>query len=105
MSVEEVAERLNLHVRTIRAYVRQGRLKAVRIGRQYRIAPEDLEAFTGQPVSVLSPERRNRGRDIEVTSIVQIETIKPDEADRLNEMLVRADELQQANRPGLNRLR
>ena len=36
-SVEQVAERLGLHVKTVRSYVREGRLKAVRIGKQYRI--------------------------------------------------------------------
>jgi excisionase family DNA binding protein len=30
-----------LHVRTVRKYVRDGRLKAVRIGKQYRIARDD----------------------------------------------------------------
>ena len=47
-SVEQVADLLNLHVRTVRNYVREGRLKAVRIGKQYRIAREDLEAMTGR---------------------------------------------------------
>ena len=37
-SVEQVADLLGLHVRTVRGYVRDGRLKAVRIGKQYRIA-------------------------------------------------------------------
>ena len=48
-SVEQVAERLGLHVKTVRNYVREGRLKAVRIGKQYRIAREDLAAMTGRP--------------------------------------------------------
>ena len=47
-SVEQVAESLGLHVRTVRDYVRGGRLKAVRIGKQYRIARADLDALTGQ---------------------------------------------------------
>ena len=47
-SVDQVAARLGLHVRTVRNYVRNGRLRAVRIGRQYRIAREDLEALTGR---------------------------------------------------------
>ena len=46
-SVEQVAAQLGLHVRTVRNYVRDGRLKGVRIGKQYRIAREDLEALTG----------------------------------------------------------
>ncbi len=50
-SVEQVAERLGLHVRTVRSYVREGRLKAVRIGKQYRIGQADLEALTGRPAA------------------------------------------------------
>ena len=45
--MEQVAERLGLHVKTVRGYVREGRLKAVRIGKQYRISRQDLEALTG----------------------------------------------------------
>jgi len=51
LSIEQVAQRLQLHVRTVRAYVRSGRLKAVRVGKQYRIAPEDVAAFTGVQVA------------------------------------------------------
>ncbi|WP_141724717.1 helix-turn-helix domain-containing protein, partial [Streptomyces niveus] len=50
-SVGEVAERLGLHVRTVRNYVRDGRLKAVRIGKQYRISRADFEALTSTPDS------------------------------------------------------
>ncbi|MFC7563955.1 helix-turn-helix domain-containing protein [Actinomadura namibiensis] len=56
-SVEQVAELLDLHVRTVRGYVRDGKLRATRIGKQYRIAREDLEEFTGAP---RRPRRRRR---------------------------------------------
>ncbi len=56
-SVEQVAERLGLHVRTVRNYVRDGRLKAVRIGKQYRIAREDLDALTGQKAAASGRNR------------------------------------------------
>ena len=36
-TADEVAERLNLHVKTIRRYIRDGRLKAKRIGKEYRV--------------------------------------------------------------------
>ena len=52
-SVDQVAQRLGLHVRTVRNYVRDGRLKAVRIGKQYRIARSDLEELTGRALPVL----------------------------------------------------
>lgn len=60
-SVDQVAELLDLHVRTVRGYVRDGRLKATRIGKQYRIAREDLEAFTGRPAPSSSPPPARNG--------------------------------------------
>ncbi|MFG1797180.1 helix-turn-helix domain-containing protein [Nocardia sp. NPDC049149] len=89
-SVEQVAERLGLHVRTIRNYVRDGRLNAVRIGKQYRIAHEDLEAFTGRPVPAPVRETVERRRHSEVSSIVQIEAISPETADRVTSLLMGA---------------
>jgi|SRR5580704_14383946 excisionase family DNA binding protein len=83
-SVEQVAERLGLHVKTVRNYVREGRLKAVRIGKQYRIARRDLEALTGRP----EPVRRER--HIEVSSIVEIDVVSPEMANRLMNSLMAA---------------
>jgi excisionase family DNA binding protein len=87
-SVEQVAERLGLHVKTVRGYVREGRLKAVRIGKQYRIAQEDLEALTGRPQPAPEPVRRTR--HIEVSSIVEIDAISPESANRLTVSMMAA---------------
>jgi excisionase family DNA binding protein len=89
-SVEQVAERLGLHVRTVRHYVREGRLKAVRIGKQYRIAREDLEAMTGLPATALDPEPVRRHRHVEVSSIVEIDAISPEAANRATNGLLGA---------------
>ena len=78
-SVEQVAERLGLHVRTIRGYIRDGRLPATRIGKQYRIARADLDAFTGQP-----PARPRA----EASALVEIEDADRILADRISTMLV-----------------
>jgi excisionase family DNA binding protein len=85
-SVEQVAERLGLHVKTVRMYVREGRLKAVRIGKQYRISREDLEAMTGRPEPPPEPVRRSR--HVEVSSIVEIDAISPELAYRLTTPLI-----------------
>ncbi|MFB6567945.1 helix-turn-helix domain-containing protein [Streptomyces noursei] len=89
-SVEQVAERLGLHVRTVRNYVRDGRLPAVRIGKQYRIAHADLEAFTGRPVPAPHDEAVSRERYCEASSIVEIEDIDIATADRLASLLMSA---------------
>lgn len=80
-SAEQVADRLGLHVRTVRSYVREGRLKAVRIGKQYRIAREDLEALTGLPASPRESVRRTR--HVEVSSIVEIDAVPGELANRI----------------------
>ena len=100
-SAKQVADRLGLHVRTVRNYVRDKRLKAVRIGKQYRISREDLEAMTGR-LAPINPERPASGRDVEVSSIVQIDAIDPDGAIRMANALVGAAN---SRRPGDEPLR
>ncbi|MFE9188890.1 helix-turn-helix domain-containing protein [Micromonospora sp. NPDC007208] len=82
-SVEQVADRLNLHVRTVRGYIRSGRLRAVRIGKQYRIAASDLDALTGQP-----PAAARLTGQAEVSSIVQIDGVDRAAADRLGTLVL-----------------
>jgi excisionase family DNA binding protein len=82
-SVEQVAERLGLHVKTVRNYVREGKLKAVRIGKQYRIAGEDLAALTGGTMPVAAREEARRTRHVEVSSVVAIDAISRQDADRV----------------------
>ena len=83
-TVDQVAELLGLHVKTVRNYVRDGRLRAVRIGKQYRISRQDLAAFTGTPVP--PPARRHA----EVSSIVQVDGLGRHEMDRVSTMVMGA---------------
>lgn len=87
-SAEQVADLLGLHVRTVRTYVRDGRLKAVRIGKQYRIAREDLEEFTGRPVEGTPRETARRTRHVEVSSIVTIDAISFEDMSRVSTMVM-----------------
>ena len=87
-SIEQVASQLGLHVRTVRNYVRAGRLKGVRIGKQYRIAREDLEALTGQRSA--APVTAETHRHVEVSSIVEVEAIGFDAANRVTNSLMAA---------------
>jgi excisionase family DNA binding protein len=84
-SLEQVAERLGLHVRTVRSFVRAGRLKAVRIGKQYRVAREDLESITGPRGWHASIARH---RHAEVSSVVQADAVSQETADRITSHLL-----------------
>ena len=96
-SAEEAAQILGLQTRTVRNYVREGRLPGVRIGKQYRIARADLEAFTagglaGRPATTgqqPGPEPSGSAQmRAEVSSVVQIDGIGEASADRLERTVV-----------------
>jgi excisionase family DNA binding protein len=89
-SPEQVAQRLGLHVRTIRNYVRSGRLRAVRIGKQYRIAPRDLAKLSGQPVATFEEPSSRSQLHAEVSSIVDIDAISPELSSRITTLLTAA---------------
>ncbi|MFG1602698.1 helix-turn-helix domain-containing protein [Actinoplanes sp. NPDC049265] len=78
-SPDEVAGILGLHVRTVRGYIRDGRLPAVRIGKQYRVAHSDLAAFTGRPRAEPT---------VHVTTVVEVEDVPVGLADRLTTLVV-----------------
>ena len=86
-SVESVAERLGLHVRTVRGYIRSGQLKAVRLGKQYRIAQADLDAFTGARAGPIAPPT------VEVSAVVEFSNLAPGAADRLSTFLIAGAQL------------
>jgi len=87
-SVEDIAKHLGLHRRTVRNYVRSGLLKAIRIGKQYRIAAEDLSALTGRPESI--KETWPVQRHVEASSIIEIDAVNPELANRLTNLLMSA---------------
>jgi excisionase family DNA binding protein len=89
-SLEQVAERLGLHVRTVRTYVRTGRLKARRIGKQYRVTREDLEAISGPLASPLGHDAILRQSHVEISSVVQIDAISQETASRVTTHLLGA---------------
>ncbi len=45
LTVEEVAQKLQVHWQTILSYIKSGKLRAVKLGRGYRIDPVDLYSF------------------------------------------------------------
>jgi excisionase family DNA binding protein len=45
MTIDEVAEQLSVHPETVRRWIRDGRLRVHRAGRQYRVTREALMEF------------------------------------------------------------
>jgi excisionase family DNA binding protein len=89
-SLEDVASRLGLNVRTVRGYVRSGRLKAVKIGKQYRVSRDSLEALTGNTDAFKNPSAPSRRRQVDVSSVVEISAVSPELASRISTLLIGA---------------
>jgi excisionase family DNA binding protein len=88
-SLEQVADRLGLHVRTVRSYVRSGRLHAIRIGKQYRVSRQSLQALTGAATE-LQQELAPRARGVQSSSVIHIEAIGPEAANRVSNLVLGA---------------
>jgi excisionase family DNA binding protein len=86
LTVDDVAERLNLHAKTIRRYIHDGRLRAKRIGKEYRITRTDLDEFAGGTSA--SETAVPRTRHVIASSIVDVDAISPEESHRVTTMIM-----------------
>ena len=84
-TVEEVAGRLNLHVKTVRRFIREGRLPAKRIGKEYRITRSALDAFAGTSADSGTVPRT---RQVLVSSIVDVDAISPEDSQRITTLIM-----------------
>jgi excisionase family DNA binding protein len=62
-TVEQISKMLNIHPKTIQRYIREGKLRATKIGKGWRITGHDLSAFTETksdetPASINQSEHR-----------------------------------------------
>ena len=92
-TISQVAKRLQLHVKTVRRYVHEGRLQATRIGKQYRISAEDLNAFSGTDVDMEMTQAKVKvpqHRVVDASTVVEVSAISPDSASRLSNTLLAA---------------
>ncbi len=96
-TVEQFAERLKLHPKTVLRFIKDGRLRAVKVGKSYRILRAEMEAtmpgFSIEDYRGAAEAYRNRlekriaRSDARVTSIVDLPDIAPDVAERMARML------------------
>ncbi len=86
-TVDEAAQRLNLHVKTVRRFIRDGRLPAKRIGKEYRITRAALDEFGGTVADSGSPTV-TRSRNILVSSIVDVDAISAEDSQRITTLIM-----------------
>src|SRR5690606_37646424 len=78
LTVDEAAQQLRLHPKTVLRHIREGRLRAARIGKGYRISPADLAAFAG-----VEPVRSDAAGDARATCTLDVPDISAEAANRI----------------------
>jgi excisionase family DNA binding protein len=81
-TVQQAAERLKLHPKTVLRLLREGRLRGTRIGKSYRILDSDLNAFAG-----VTSEVRPKAVQARVTCVVEVENVAIDRSQRIASFL------------------
>ncbi|HHX59023.1 MAG TPA: helix-turn-helix domain-containing protein [Candidatus Moranbacteria bacterium] len=71
-TVEQISEMLNIHPKTIQRYIREGKLRATKIGKGWRIAGHDLSTFTESGVSKTPATQDGPGRRVIASSVIDI---------------------------------
>jgi excisionase family DNA binding protein len=81
LTVDQFAQILELHPRTIRRYIRDHQLKASKVGGEWRIRKEDAEMFIGGRLNELKTEAAKdilafiQGRESEADGKFQVCTV------------------------------
>ncbi len=79
-SVEQIATMLGMHPKTIQRYIREGRLKAQKFGKSWRVTGHDLSLFTEGTVEESKNESApglqriigDAGDEIKVSTVIDI---------------------------------
>ena len=85
-TVQDVAERLDMHVKTVRRFIRDGKLPAKRIGKEYRITRAALDLFAGS--SGQAEQSVPRVRRVITSSIVDVDAISPEDSQRITTLIL-----------------
>lgn len=81
-TVEQAAEELGLHPKTVLRHIHEGRLSATKIGKSYRIDRGTLDTFGG-----IVTGRSGPAADVRATCVVEIADISPEGAERMASLL------------------
>jgi excisionase family DNA binding protein len=60
-TVPEVAKRLQVRDKTVRAWIRDKKIRAIRVGREWRFREEDVQEFMERNLSTTSQEIHGTG--------------------------------------------
>ena len=88
-SVDNIAQMLGIHPKTVRRYITEGHLRAAKVGKQYRVTGHDLSRFVeARGIDNTSETDPEELYDISVSAVADISVRDKAEADRVSAMLL-----------------
>jgi len=99
-TINEVAELLDMHHKTIRKFISEGSLKANKVGKQWRISEQDLNSFIKVnkdknvdeeqklEFSISEASTNVKKAKINVSTVIDIEEINREQYMRISNMLI-----------------
>ncbi len=93
-TVQELAKILSLHPKTVQRFIREGKIKATKIGREWRVQKEDLRDFAHAELSTTpadEPRATTRLADrVQVTAVIELDEGHSTEVSRISNSLIAA---------------
>jgi len=71
-TVEQISEMLNIHPKTIQRYIREGRLRATKVGKGWRVTGHDLSLFVESDGDKGRGRGSRQARSVIASSVVDI---------------------------------
>lgn len=90
-TLKEVAELLKVHPKTVLRHIGEGRLKAHKVGRAWRITQDNLRAYSHGELAEqksLDPPSRPLSERIGVSAVVEIPEGSQDDVQRLSNTII-----------------
>ena len=89
-SVDDISAMLGIHPKTTRRYITEGKLRAAKLGKQYRISGHDLSMFLEAhgAAAIQSPPAHKP--QIDVSAVVDIDAADKDKAARISASILAA---------------
>jgi len=86
-TVDQIADLLKIHPKTVQRYIREGRLKANKLGKSWRVSGHDLSIFTeggsgSSSAPVLTEDTVERGQT-KVSAVIDVPVFSTDESVRI----------------------
>jgi excisionase family DNA binding protein len=90
-TVARLSEILDLHPKTVRRFIREGKLKATRIGREWRVSNVDLQQYAHAELANAPAEPAPAtplSSRVQVSAVVEISEGHSDEVARISNSLI-----------------